>query len=308
MRLGRKTDAVEEYKKAMALKQKYFDATLKLGAAYYELENYPEAIKVYTDAITMKNDSADAYVGRGDTYRQMKEFNKAASDYNLALTFIVRDKNLKTEEASDVYLMHAYMIDRQCDINKVQALPCQWNAAIRSLEAAAALTQRPEDYANLGAVYYKAGKFDKDRGNPDARARLEKARFNLERVLAVNPPVKFIDTPRFNLGLTLLDLDDYPGAIQQLQKVVDSLPDATYPLNELGAAYYFSKNYKEASRIFRKVIAKDDKSVRAYINLALSEFYGGNKGEAKKAYEKLKQLSPQQAKLVDVETRGAISK
>ena len=51
-----------------------------------------------------------------------------------------------------------------------------------------------------------------------------------------------------------------------------------------------SKNYKEAPRNFERSVDKDDKYFRGYYNLARSEFYAGNKGEAKKAYEKLKKL------------------
>ena len=52
------------------------------------------------------------------------------------------------------------------------------------------------------------------------------------------------------------------------------------------------KNYKDAAKQFRKVVDKDDKFARGFYNLARSEFNAGNKGEAKKAYEKLKNLNP----------------
>jgi tetratricopeptide (TPR) repeat protein len=305
IRLGRKEAAIEEYKKALALKRGYLEAFVRLGSAYYEAENYLEAINTYKEAIKLKNDNIEAYAGLGDTYRQMKNFTDAEANYNLATIFIARNKDFSKDEAAEVYSKHGFVIGMQCDINTQKGLPCKWNAAIRSLEAAVTLTQSPEDYSNLGWAYYKSGKLDIDSGKqPEGRAKLEKGKVALQKVVNLNPPYKYIEAPLFNLGLTLLDLGDYPGAIQYLQRVVDKKPDWGFANNELGAAYYEAKNYKEAAKYFRKVVDKDDKFARGFYNLARSEFNAGNKGEAKKAYEKLKKLSPILALQLEREVPG----
>lgn len=307
IRLGRTAPAIEEYKKAIALKRNYLEALVRLASAYYEAENYPEAINSYKEAIKLKNDNIEAYAGLGDTYRQMDNFNESESNYNLATTFIGRNKDFSKEEAAEVYSKHGYVIGRQCDINMQKNLPCKWNTAIRSLESAVALTQNPADYSNLGWAYYKSGRLDLDLAKEvEGRAKLEKAKVNLQKVIDMRPA--YIEAPLMNLGMTLSDLGDYPAAIEVLSRAVEKKPDWIFAINELGAAYYGMKDYKNASAQFRKAVGKDENYVWGYYNLAQTEFDAGNKGEAKKAFEKVKKLNPTLAARLLMATKGGIGK
>jgi tetratricopeptide (TPR) repeat protein len=307
VRLGKQDLAVEEYKKAIAAKPNYLDAMLALGGAYYELEKYTEAVDIFKQVLRLKNDSIEAYVNLGDTYRQMKMYNEAESAYGQAETFIARAKDFSKEEAAEVHSKRGYVIGLQCDINTPKAIPCKWPTAIRSLESAVALTQNAADYANLGWAYYKAARVDLDfQRAAEGKAKLEQAKVNLEKVIAMNPP--YIEAPLMNLGMTLSDLGDYQGAIPVLERVIDKRPNWVFAINELGRVYYGQKNYKEAAKQFRKAVDKDDKYFWGYYNLAQTEFDAGNKGEAKKAYEKLKSLNPTLAARLNAITRGAIGK
>ena len=135
----------------------------------------------------------------------MKNFTDAEANYNLATIFIARNKDFSKDEAAEVYSKHGFVIGLQCDINTRKGLPCKWNTAIRSLESAVALTQSPVDYSNLGWAYYKSGKLDIDMGKvAEGRAKLEKAKINLQKVVDLNPPYKYIEAPLLNLGMTLL--------------------------------------------------------------------------------------------------------
>lgn len=306
-RLGKQSEAVEEYKKAIVAKPNYLDAMLALGGAYYELEKYTDAVDAYKQVLRLKNDSIESYINLGDTYRQMKSFNDAEANYNLAVTFIGRAKDFSKEEAAEVYSKHGYVIGLQCDINSQKALPCKWPTAIRSLESAVALTQNAADYANLGWAYYKAARVDMDFNRvAEGKLKLEQAKVNLEKVIAMNP--SYIEAPLMNLGMTLSDLGDYQGAIPVLERVIDKKPNWVFAINELGRVYYGLKNYKEAAKQFRKAVDKDDKYFWGYYNLAQTEFDAGNKGEAKKAYEKLRSLNPGLAARLNAITKGAIGK
>lgn len=307
VRLGKQADAVEEYKKAIAAKPNYLEAMLALGGAYYELEKYTEAIDTYKQVLKVKNDSIEAYVNLGDTYRQMRSYNEAEANYNQAVTFIGRAKDFPKEEAAEVYSKHGYVIGLQCEINTQKALPCKWPTAIRSLEAAVALTQNAVDYSNLGWAYYKAGRLDLDFNRAaEGKQKLEQAKINLEKVVSMNPP--YIEAPLMNLGMTLSDLGDYQGALGVLDRVIEKKPNWVFAINELGRAYYGLKNYKDAARQFRKAVDKDDNYFWGYYNLAQTEFDAGNKGEAKKAFEKLKKLNPTLAARLNAITRGQIGK
>lgn len=306
-RLGKPADAIEQYKKAIDAKPNYFEAMLGLGGAYYETEKYPDAVAIYEQIIRLKNDNIEAYANLGDTYRQMGNYNKAEANYNLAITFIGRNKDFSKEEAAEIYSKHGYVIGRQCDINTQKGLPCKWDSAIRSLEAAVALTQNTVDYANLGWAYYKAARVDYDYNRQaEGRAKLEKAKVNLEKVVAANPT--YIEAPLINLGMTLSDLGDYAAAIPVFERVIDKKPNWVFAINELGRVYYEQKNYKEAVKQFEKAVDKDGSYVWGYYNLAQTQFEAGNKGEAKKAFEKLKKLDNNLALRLMVATKGAIAK
>jgi tetratricopeptide (TPR) repeat protein len=307
VRLGRKEPAIEEYKKALEIRRTYFEAWVRLASAYYEAENYLEAINTYKEAIKLKNDNIEAYAGLGDTYRQMNNFTDAEANYNLATLAIARNKDFSKDEAAEIFSKHGYVIVRQCDINTPKGLPCKWNTAIRSLESAVALSQNPADYSNLGWAYYKSGRSDMDMGKvPEGRAKLEQAKVNLRKVIDMKP--SYIEAPLMNLGMTLSDLEEYQAAIDVLTRVVDKKPDWVFAINELGAAYYGLKDYKNAAAQFRKAVGKDDNYVWGYYNLAQTEYDAGNKGEAKKAFEKLKKLNPSLANRLVAATKGGIGK
>jgi tetratricopeptide (TPR) repeat protein len=307
VRLGKNSEAIEEYRKAVAAKPNYLEAMLGLGGAYYETEKYPEAIDIYKQVLRLKNDNIEAYSNLGDAYRQIGSYNEAESNYNMAITFIGRSKDFSKEEAAEIYSKHGYVIGRQCDINTQKGIPCKWPLAIKSLESAVALTQNTVDYSNLGWAYYKAARVDMDfNRTAEARAKLEQAKINLEKVVALNPA--YIEAPLLNLGMTLSDLGDFSAAIPVLQRAIDKKPDWVFAINELGSAYYGQKNYKEASKQFRKAIDKDGKYVWGYYNLAQTEYDAGNKAEAKKAYEKLKQLNGSLAARLVLVTKGGIAK
>lgn len=288
-RLKRYSEAVEEYKKATTLKADYFDALVGLGAAYFELDNLTEAINAYKQAERLRNTNIEVLVNLGDAYRQIANYNDAEAKYNLATIFIERDKTFSQDEAADVYSKIGFVIAKQCELNMKKALPCRWDVAVRALEKASAITQNNVDTANLGWAYYNAAKNDIANKQPElARAKLEKAREALQKAAYSSP--KYIEGPLLNLGMTLTDLGDYPGAVDALTRVVAKQPKWLFAINELGIAYRKQNNFKEAAKQFRRATEQDDKYVIAHYNLAEAEFRAGNLGEAQKAYNKVKQL------------------
>ena len=122
----------------------------------------------------------------------------------------------------------------------------------------------------------------------EAKIKLEKAKLSLQTALFSSP--KYIEGPLLNLGMTLTDLGDYPGAIDAFKRVIEKQPKWVFAMNELGIAYRKQDNFKDAAAAFRKATATDGKYVIAYYNLAEAEFRAGNLGEAQKAYNKVKEL------------------
>ncbi|MEP6705138.1 MAG: tetratricopeptide repeat protein [Acidobacteriota bacterium] len=289
VRLKRHREAVDDYLQATTLKPTYFDAFMGLGSAYFEIDSYPEAVAAYRQAERLHNDNIEVLVNLGDTYRQMANYDDAEAKYNLATVFIERNKNYNRDEAADVYSKIGFVIAKQCEINMKKGYPCRWDVSVRSLEKAAAITDNNVDTANLGWAYYNAAKNDIANKRPaEAKVKLEKAKASLEKAAFASP--KFIEGPLLNLGMTLTDLGDYPGAAEAFKRVIAKQPKWVFAINELGIAYRKQDNYKDASAAFRQAISTDPKYVIAYYNLAEAEFRAGNLAEAQKAYSKVKDL------------------
>ena len=126
-------------------------------------------------------------------------------------------------------------------------------------------------------------------------------------LLEIRRCVYVSDTANGIYMITLTDLGDLNGAIDALKRVVAKKPDWVFALNELGIAYRKQNNYKEAAGYFRKAIDSDGKYVVAYYNLAETEFRAGNLGEAKKAYQKVRQLGrPDLAAKLELMSGGMI--
>jgi len=289
-RISNYTEAVPEYKRAVELKPMFFDAWVGLGDAYFALGNYPEAVKAYKEAVRINNTSIEAYTNLGDADRLAGNYNDAEAAYTLAATFFEKKEGYPGDEKADVYNKTGFVIAKQCEVSSKQGIPCRWDNAVRALEKAVAITGSNVDEANLGWAYYNAGKTDIFTGrDPEgAKLKLQKAKTNLEKSVLTDS--RFIEGPLLNLAMTLTDLGDSAGAVDALKKVVERKPDWVFALNELGIAYRKQNNFGEASGYFHKAIDKDGKYVIAYYNLAETEFRAGRMGEAKKAYQKVKQL------------------
>lgn len=288
-RLDKHAEAIDDFRQAITLKPKYFEAWLGLGAAYYETQNWAESITANKEAVRMKNDNWVAFENLGDGYRQLSDFNQAESNYNLAALFIEKTKDFSKEQAADIYSKSAFMIAKQCELNMKKAVPCRWDAAVRSLEKASQLSQSSVDSANLGWAYYNAARADILRKDMAAAGpKLENAKINLQKSAAGDP--KFVAGPLLNLGMALTDLGDYAGAVEALKKVIAKEPTWVFAVNELGIAYRKQNNFKDAAGQFRKAIEMDDKFAVAHYNLGEAELRSGNLGGAKNAYQKLRKL------------------
>lgn len=307
--MDRDADAITEYQKAVSLRPAYFEAWLGLGDAQLARKEYANAVTSYRAATKLKNDNIDAQIGLGDANRLAGNFNDAAGNYNLATTLISRSPNFPKDEAAAVYSKIGYVIGQQCQINMKKAIACQWPGAITALEKAVALGGgNAVDYANLGWAYYNAALTDGyDKREADKKVKLQLARANLEKAVAINP--SYVEGPLLNLGMVRTDLGDYAGAVEVLTRVVNKEPKWVFAMNELGLAYRQQNNFKDAINWFKKATDRDDKFAAAYFNLAEAEYKNGNTGNAKKAYERLKKLGRNDYALqLELMTNGAIKK
>jgi len=304
MRLNRTDEAIAEFEEATKIKPKYFEALFDAGAAYYETEKYPEAVAKYKEAAKVKNDSFETYANLGDAYRQVRNFNEAEGSYNLAAVFLQRDKNYSREEAAQLYSYAGYVVGRQCENNIKNYIPCKWSTTIKNLEKAVELSPNASDYTNLGWAYYNAGKIEiVQKREAEGKAKLEQAKIILQKAIALNP--SYIEAPLLNLGVAMIDLGDYAGAINALKTVTEKRPEWNFGNYALGVAYRKSGDLDNSVKQFRKAVEKEPNYIAALSALGESEFRNKNKKETEKIIDRLKKLNAiNEAKKLEVLLSG----
>lgn len=289
VRLNNLPEALTDYAKATQLKPAYFEAWLGLGSAQYESNNWAEAVKAYKQATLLKNTNAEAFENLADAYRQIPDYQQAETNYKLAALFIERQPDFSREQAADIYSKSAFMVAKQCELNRARNAKCRWPDAITYLEKAAQLSKSDVDTSNLGWVYYNAAREDLSFQNTAAaRPKLEKAKAALLTASAGNG--KISAGSLLNLGGVLVGLGDYPGAIDAYSKAIQKDANSGLAYNELGSIYRKQNKYKEAADQFRKAAGREEKNPVIQFNLGEAEYLSGNLGEAKRAYDRLKKL------------------
>ncbi len=289
MRLNRYSDAQTDFQKAKDLRPSYFEAWLGLGSSHYEQGNWAEAVTAYEQATKLRNNNAEAFENLADAYRQIPNFEKAEANYKLAALFIERTPDFNKEQAADIYSKSAYMVAKQCEVNRARNMRCRWGDAITYLEKANEFSGAGLDTANLGWAYYNSAREDLSfSDNAAAQPKLVKAKAALQTAATGNN--KYSAGPLVNLGRVLSDMGDHSGAIDAFNKALGIEPDWAFALNELGSVYRKQNKFKEAAAQFKKAASKEEKNPVIQFNWAEAEFQNGNLGEAKKAYERLKKM------------------
>jgi tetratricopeptide (TPR) repeat protein len=146
------------------------------------------------------------------------------------------------------------------------------------------------DYTNLGWAYYNAGKIEiNQKKEAEGKAKLEKAKIALQKAVAMNP--SYIEAPLLNLGVALIDLGDYAGAINALKQVAAKRSDWNFANYALGVAYRKNGDVNNSLAQFRKAVDKEPNYIAALSALGESEFRNNNKKEAEKIIARLRQLN-----------------
>ncbi len=78
--------AIENFKRAIAIDSNYAKAYIDRGFAYSKKGQYDRAIEDYNKAIAIDPKNAKAYNNRGYAYRKKGQYDKAIEDYNKAIS------------------------------------------------------------------------------------------------------------------------------------------------------------------------------------------------------------------------------
>lgn len=294
--LGREKDAIAEYNQATTLNPKSADAWFDLGAAQFNAGNYQEAIKAYETVTRIDNRNWEAYLNLAETYWQTEDFVKAEGAYNLALTFIERTKaDVSNEEKAEIYNKFGFTLGQQCRVLMSQNKQCnKWTTMLSHFQKATDLVPDAINYSNLGWAYFNQGHLDVvSRREAVGREKLLKAKAALESAINLKP--QFIEAPLMNLGGTLIDLGEYPAAIETLKKVSGKRGDWQTADYMLGVAYRKSGDLNKAADAFNSALKKDQNYVAALAGLGETQFRRDKKDEAAKVVARLKKIGTPEA-------------
>jgi Flp pilus assembly protein TadD len=188
----------------------------------------------------------------------------------------------RRDEAEDMYL-------RALGLNEQDALALQGLALIRRREQRfdeaeglmrKAIGLQPGNWRSinaLGNMYFRMGRF------VDAIAEYRK--------------VVYLDPENFvtlgNLASANLMVGDFDAARDVLERSVAIEDNATFRAN-LGITHYYLGDFAEAIEAHRRAVELAPNSASSWIGLADALHFGGDKDEAKAAYEKTSELARMQ--------------
>ena len=295
--LGRDADAIAEYNQAVTLNPKLSGAWFDLGAVQFNAGNYAEAIKAYETVTRLDNRNWEAYLNLADAYWQSGNYMKAEGAYNLALTFINKNSEVSNQEKAEIYNKFGWTLGQQCRILMEQRKQCnKWISMLDNFQKATDLVPDAINYSNLGWAYFNQGHLDVvSRRDAAGREKLLKAKAALESAINLKP--QFVEAPLMNLGGTLIDLGEYPAAIETLKKVSGKRGDWQKEDYMLGVAYRKSGDLNKAADAFNSAIKKDDKYIAALAGLGETQFRRNKKDEADKIVARLKKIGTPDAVL-----------
>ena len=327
------TDALAEFKYAIAKKSDYTDALYEAGWCCNELEKYADAIPYLQLAVKSDQSQAKIYYELAYSYESDNNTDEAITNYKKAVELYneyydaYRDlgniyyTKEDYEKAFDNYTK--YLEDKEADNNyNYKAAWClndmkKYEEAIGYLEK-----YEPEEtddiakkYAELGYANYKLKNNDaavqayekalaekpgygtalRGLGNVyyDNTEEYDKAIENFEA--AIKYDEENSKNCYYKLGWLYNDAEKYEEAIHILQKAVDYDDKDAGTREELGYAYYMQDENDNALTQLEKAVALDGKSKLGYYYMGLTYLAMDKKEYAMDVYDKLKAIDADEA-------------
>lgn len=227
-----KTGAVTKFKKWEPVEYlETFEGAYLVARLFTALDSTSKAAKYLTKVLKMKPDQLDAQIMLASVYTKQRNYSNAVSAYKKVL-------ELKPD------LDSAYM-----GLGNVYFNMMNWNDAIPALEKAIEMNSaNTQAYYMIGKAYQEQRIFDK-------------AAEGYKKYLELNPQSP--QDAHYQLGICLMEAEQYEGAITALQEALKSNPQ------DLTVNYKLAQSYQKAGQL--------EKAEELYIMLA--------------------QLSPEEAKI-----------
>lgn len=223
---GQTEEAIENYRKAIAIKPDYDDAWNNLGYALAAQKRYQEAIKCYERALQIKPNHIEVHNNLGNALSDAGHVDEAVPHYEFVLArkpehadahnnygVVLAMKGQYAQAIEHFHLALKYKpgyASAHSNLGNTFAMQHKFDEALAEYQQALALNPNdPQAHNNVANVYSEQSKFDQ-------------AIAEYEAALKLNP-----DNPetQFNLGMALLRRGDRPNAIKHFQDALRLKPD-----------------------------------------------------------------------------------
>ena len=227
-------EAIENYKKALAVKPSFADAWTNLGTAFMQKGEMEEAIADYRKALEIAPELPEANGNFGNALLQTGKYDQAIDYYERAL-------RLKPNYADADYGISLALLQQG-----------KASEAIEHLQRVLVLEpDYPEAYHNLGVILAQKG-------------QLGSAIEHYEKAIQLKPNYAQAEN---NLGNALLRQGKPDGAIVHLRNAVHIEPDYAEAYNDLGSAFMQKNQVDQAIIYYQKAIQLRQNYAEAHSNL-----------------------------------------
>ena len=267
-RQGSTDEAIEHYRRALAIDSRFAPAHTNLGIAFYGRGELDEALRHHREAIRLEPDSAKAHNNLGIALQASGVLDEAIDHYRRALAL-----NPDFPEA------HNNLARALADQGKLDEAMSHYREALRLLPTLAAA------HAQLARILHAQGKVDEaiahyrqavalDPGDAGAhnnlgfalhvRGERESAIVEYREALRARPAYAEAHN---NLGLALQDLGRLDEAIEQYRLALQSRPEYVNALVNLGIVLHAQGKREEAIVHYRRALELRPGYAPAEVNL-----------------------------------------
>lgn len=251
-KLGRNSDALANFARALALRPDHDEALINRGILLQQLKRFEEALVSYDQALAAASDKADMHYNRGTLLKELKRFDEALECFDRALA--LRPDYLEALNSRG---------NIQKDLKR-------YEEALASYEQA--LHLRPDNVAalnNRGIVLKEL-------------RRLEEALESYNRAIELRPDYADGYNNRGNILQELYRLDE---ALASFDRAIVLRPKFAEPFANRAIALKLMRRFDDALADYSKAIALKPDYAGAYFNRALCYLLRGDFERGWEEYE-----------------------
>ena len=231
---GKLEEAIEAYNKALAIKPDYAEAYNNMGIALQEQGKLEEGIEAYNKALTIKPDYAEAYINMGNALKDQGKLDEAIASYNKALAI--------THDYAEAYNNMGIALQEHGKLEE----------AIEAYNKALAITpDYAEAYKNMGNALQRQGKLDEAIASFNKALSLKPdyaaAHYNLSSLVKYQPEDTQVTLVSEMIKRLDLKDDDRCHLHYTLAKMNEDLGD-------IASAY---ENYVAGGKLRKKLLSYD---------------------------------------------------